>query len=103
MTSLLRRTLDAIDIDSEFIAGRRRTAVQGNERNAHFPKPDFPISLDTGFHSDSRVPTPRFRFWVVSINIQVHLLALRRNLKFFVLANIVEGRLSTAGHSGSEL
>ena len=83
----------AEEVDPKGTAVRRRTLVDGHERNAHGRVPGFRRTVDAGGNLKSRIPLPAVLvLWLGQVDVQIDPFPLRRDLELFVAADVLKVR-----------
>src|SRR5690242_1113426 len=87
---LSRGSLTAKEVNVKLAAGMGLFRVDGGEQNAHGSVPDFLVWIDACRGLDSRVPLRAVAMRLIEIDIEIEPFVLRRQLEFFVAANVLE-------------
>ena len=95
--------LNAVKVDAHFQAVFGFAAVNLGHWDAHFAEPDFLVSIYSRFDLVTGVPAyVVFRRIRLAVNVQIHPLALRRNLKLGVMLDVLKSvpmKASATSHS----
>ena len=87
---LSRLSLTAKEVHPKPAAGVGWLRIDGSERNAHGSLPDFRFRIDAGCCFKARIPPRAVAMRLVQIDIEIEPFVLRRQLEFFVAANLLK-------------